>query len=75
MKRRIAAVLIGAVLVGGTGLTALPHAAAVETVTVSCSNGFSITVAARATRGVMRALKQYNAYNQSGVTCVVDGAA
>jgi hypothetical protein len=40
-----------------------------DTITVSCSNGFSRTVSAHAARGVARALTNFNAYNGKGTTC------
>jgi hypothetical protein len=50
-------------------LSAPTMAAPASTVTVSCSNGFSRTVSARAAVGIVRSLNRFNAYNQSGVTC------
>jgi hypothetical protein len=73
VKRKLATLGVSAALVMGLGAATLP-ASAVETVTINCSNGFTITVAARATRGAMRALTQFNKYNQSGVTCTLEGA-
>jgi hypothetical protein len=73
--RKIAAMLIGAALLVGSSLGSLPHAAAVETVTVKCTNGFTLTIGERASKGIMRALKQYNAYNQSGVSCTLEGGS
>jgi hypothetical protein len=71
--KKLATLVVSAALLVGVGASTLP-ASAVETITISCSNDFTITVAARATKGVMRALNQFNKYNQSGITCVVEGA-
>lgn len=44
-------------------------AGAVDTLVVTCTNGFSRTVAARAARGVATSLNRFNARNRSGMTC------
>jgi hypothetical protein len=71
--KKVASLILSAALLAGVGAASLP-ASAVETVTIDCSNGFTVTVAARATKGAMRALTQFNKYNQSGITCAVEGA-
>lgn len=71
--KKVATLVISVALLLGVGASTLP-ASAVETVTISCSNDFTITVAARATKGAMRALNQFNKYNQSGITCTLEGA-
>lgn len=40
-----------------------------DTIAVTCSNGFTRTVSAKAAHGVARALTQFNAHNKKGVTC------
>jgi hypothetical protein len=50
-------------------------AAPASTVTVSCSNGFTRTVAAQAAKGVTTSLNKFNAYRQSGVTCTAAAPA
>jgi hypothetical protein len=40
-----------------------------DTIVVSCSNGFTRTVAAHAARGVATSLNRFNAHNHSGVKC------
>lgn len=71
--KKVATLVISVALLLGVGASTL-SASAVETVTISCSNDFTITVAARATKGAMRALNQFNKYNQSGITCTLEGA-
>ena len=44
-------------------------AAAVDTITVTCTNGFTRTVAARAARGVAKSLTKFNEYRGSSITC------
>jgi hypothetical protein len=50
-------------------------AAAGETIAVSCTNGFTRTVAAKAARGVAKSLTKFNAYTKSGVTCTAGPGA
>ena len=40
-----------------------------DTITVTCSNGFSRTVSANAAHGVATSLAQFNAHNHKNVTC------
>lgn len=51
------------------GVGAPTLAAPTSTVTVSCSNGFTRTVSARAAKGIATSLNRFNAYRHSGVTC------
>jgi hypothetical protein len=60
--------LVGAVLATAMFLTAVP-AFAGNTITVSCTNGFTRTVAAQAARGVAKSLTKFNAARGSTVTC------
>ena len=62
-------VIAGALL--ATAAVAAPTVAAPshETIQVSCTNGFTRTVSARAARGVTRSLNRFNAFTHSGVTC------
>jgi hypothetical protein len=71
MKRTIAGLVTGAALLGGTLAYALPqaHATTPETITITCTNGFTKTVNARAAGGITKALNNFNAYSQTGVTC------
>jgi hypothetical protein len=68
MKRKIAGLLVGAVLVGGTLAYEIPQAHA-ATITITCSDGFSFTVNSAAAGGVAHALANYNANNPAGITC------
>lgn len=72
MKTRIRLALAGALLVVtavATAPAATMAAAPHETIVVSCSNGFSRTVSAKAARGVAKALTAYNEYRAKDVTC------
>jgi len=40
-----------------------------NTIIVTCSDGYSRTVSAKAAHGVARALTQFSAHNKNGVTC------
>jgi hypothetical protein len=40
-----------------------------DTITVTCSNGFTRTVSAHAARGVATSLSKFNAHNHKNVTC------
>jgi hypothetical protein len=68
MKRKIAGLLVGAALVGGTLAYEIPQAQA-ATITITCSDGFSFTVNSAAAVGVVQALANYNANNPAGTTC------
>ena len=61
--------LASAVLAAGLIANVAPALAAGETITVTCSNGFSRTVAAQAARGVATSLTKFNEHSRSGVTC------
>lgn len=71
MKSRLRLALAGALL-AVTAVAAGPVpslAAGQDTIVVTCSNGYSRTVSAKAARGVAKALTAYNAHNNKGVTC------
>jgi hypothetical protein len=70
--RLLARLVIGAALLAGATVANVAPTFAAEThdtITVSCSNGFTRTVSANAARGVATALTQFNAHNHKGVTC------
>jgi hypothetical protein len=69
MKRKLAGLLVGAAIVGGSVAYALPAHADQTTVTITCTNGFTKTVNAKASGGIIKALNNFNAYSQTGVTC------
>ncbi len=46
-----------------------------DTITVTCSNGFERTVAAKSARGVAKSLNKFNSYTESGVTCTAGPGA
>jgi hypothetical protein len=70
MKRRIAGLLVGAALLGGTLAYEIPQAhATTPPITITCSNGYTITVNAHAAGGILKALNNFNAYSHTGVTC------
>lgn len=72
MRLAVRIVLGSALLVAAMFVTVAPTFAASnthDTITVSCSNGFSRTVSANAARGVAKALTNFNAYNGKGTTC------
>ena len=72
MRLVLRIVLGSALLVAAMFATVGPTFAAPkthDTITVTCSNGFSRTVSARAAHGVARALTNFNAYNGKGTTC------
>jgi hypothetical protein len=63
--------LLASSLLTGTAVVAVVGpAVAGDTIAVSCSNGFTRTVAAQAARGVATSLTKFNAYTHSGVACV-----
>lgn len=72
MKTRLRLALAGALL-AVTAIAAGPVptlAAGQDTIVVTCSNGYSRTVSAKAARGVATALSAFNAHTKKGVTCV-----
>ena len=72
MKRILRPVLALALVLSGAAIaTPLPASAAPtnDTILVSCTNGFTRTVSARAARGVTTSLNKFNAFNESGITC------
>jgi hypothetical protein len=46
-----------------------------DTITVTCTNGFTRTVSAHAARGVATSLNKFNQYRGSGVTCTAGPGA
>jgi hypothetical protein len=72
MKRRIAGLLVGAALLGGTLAYEIPQAhATTPPITITCSNGFSITVNAHAAGGILKAFEKF--ISHTGVTCGATG--
>ena len=72
MRTMLRIILGSALLVTAMVVTVAPTFAAPkthDTITVSCSNGFSRTVSAHAARGVAKALTNFNAHNGKGTTC------
>lgn len=62
--------LLASSLLTGTAVVAtVGPAFAGDTIVVTCSNGFTRTVAAQAARGVATSLTKFNAFTHSGVTC------
>jgi hypothetical protein len=70
LRLALAGALLGAAMVGNVA-----PAFAVDTVTVTCSNGFQRTVAAKAARGVATSLNKFNQYNKKNITCVAGAGA
>jgi hypothetical protein len=72
MKTRLRLVLAGALL-AATAIASGPvptlAASTQDTIVVTCSNGFSRTVSAKAARGVARSLTAFNAHRGNGITC------
>jgi hypothetical protein len=70
MKTTIRLAVAGALLATAAFASA-PVAASPtgETIKITCSNGFTRTVSARAARGVTTSLNKFNQYRGSGVTC------
>jgi hypothetical protein len=73
MARLILRLLLASALLAGTTVATVgPVVAAApthNTIVVTCSNGFTRTVAAQAARGVATSLNKFNAFAKSGVTC------
>ena len=71
MKTKLRLALAGALLAvasiaaGPVPTMAVSH----DTIQVTCSNGFTRTVSAKAARGVAKALTAFNAHNRKAVTC------
>lgn len=65
----IGVALLAGATVATVGPTFAANAPAHSTITVTCSNGFSRTVSAKAARGVAMALTQFNAHNNRNITC------
>ena len=59
----------GLLLATAMFINAVPAFAGTNTITVTCTNGFTRTVSAYAARGVAKSLTKFNAYNGSNVTC------
>lgn len=70
---------IGAALLAGAMFATVAPTFAAQThntIAVTCSNGYTRTVSANAAHGVAKALTQFNAHNNTGVTCsAAPGAA
>lgn len=63
----VGAALLAGAMIANVGPALAAHTT--DTITVTCSNGFSRTVSANAARGVASSLTQFNAHNKKGVTC------
>jgi hypothetical protein len=66
----LASALLGAAVLANVG-----PALAVETITVTCTNGFTRTVAAPAARGVATSLTKFNQYRGSSISCTAGAGA
>jgi hypothetical protein len=68
------ALLSGAAISVGVAPT-LAAAPTHNTITVTCSNGYTRTVSAHAARGVAQSLTKYSRFNHSDVTCTAGPGA
>jgi hypothetical protein len=71
-------VVLGAALLSATTLSVAGPALAAQTtdtITVTCTNGWSRTVSANAARGVAKALTAFNAHNHKSATCTAGPGA
>ncbi len=73
-RKNVLGFLFAAAVVAGALAPAIAFAQAPsrDTVTVTCTSGFSITVDAHAQTGSETAIAQYNANNPVGDFCTVD---
>jgi hypothetical protein len=73
--RTVFRLAIGSAVLAASMAVSVGPAFAGETITVTCTNGFSRTVAAQAARGVAKSLTKFNEFNNSGVTCTAGPGA
>jgi hypothetical protein len=62
-------VLVASALLAMAMFATVGPTLAADTITVSCTNGFTRTVDAHAARGVAKSLTKFNEYRGSSVTC------
>ena len=70
LRLTVASAVLAAGMIANVG-----PALGAETIAVTCSNGFTRTVAAQAARGVAKSLTKFNAYTESGITCAAAAGA